>query len=198
MSNHFADIDRLLRCHHTDDPAIIEAIIDRYYADVYRVAVSILRDPDEAKDATQDTFLLAMEKLHQYTIGTNFKAWLYTITVNTCRGCLRKRKVRDNLVRLMQPVQALMARPPKPEAAALQNETRSHLWGAVDRLGDKHRLTIVLRMAHGLSVREIAQVLEVREKTVYSRLYEAFRKLRYDLDGQIEVESIADYQPIVD
>jgi RNA polymerase sigma-70 factor (ECF subfamily) len=198
MSNHFADIDSLLCCHHTDDPAIIESIIDCYYAIVYRVAVSILRDPDEAKDATQDTFMLVMENLHRYTIGTHFKAWLYTITVNTCRGYLRKRKVRDNLVRLMQPVQALMARPPNPEAAALRNETRSHLWDAVDRLGEKHRITIILRMAHGLSVREIAQVLGIREKTVYSRLYEGFRKLRYDVKGQIELESIADYQPIVD
>ena len=195
MNDHLIDIDRLLCCHHTDDPAIIEAMIERYYAAVYRVAVSILRDPDEAKDATQDSFMIVMEKLDQYTIGTNFKAWLYTITVNTCRGYLRKRKARESLTRLLQPVQALVARPPNPEKSALRKETRSHLWAAVDRLGEKHRITIILRMMHGLSVQEIAQVLGVREKTVYSRLYDAFGKLRHDLDGQIELESIADFQP---
>jgi RNA polymerase sigma-70 factor (ECF subfamily) len=159
------------------------------------VAVSILRDPDEAKDATQDTFLTVMTKLDQYRIGTNFRAWLYTITVNTCRGYLRKRKTRESLTRLLTSVQALVVRPPNPEESTLQRETRSQLWAAVDRLGEKHRVTIILRMVHGLSVQEIAQVLEVREKTVYSRLYDAFRKLRHDLDGQIELESIKHWQP---
>jgi DNA-directed RNA polymerase specialized sigma24 family protein len=50
-------------------------------------------------------------------------------------------------------------------------------------------------MVHGLSIREIAQVLETREKTVYSRLYDAFRKLRQELDGQIELEPIKYRQP---
>jgi RNA polymerase sigma-70 factor (ECF subfamily) len=149
------------------------------------VAVSILGDPDEAKDATQDTFVTVMKKLDQYQIGTNFKAWIYTITVNTCRGCLRKRKARASLIRLLAPLHSLVARPPNPEESAVQRETRSQLWAAVDRLGEKHRVTVILRMVHGMSIREIAQVLETREKTVYSRLYDAFRRLRVELDGQI-------------
>jgi RNA polymerase sigma-70 factor (ECF subfamily) len=195
MSNHYAEIDRLLRCHHTDDPIIIEEIINHCYAVVYRVAVSILRDPDEAQDATQDTFIILMTKLDQYHIGTNFKAWLYTVAVNTCRGYLRKRRTRESLMRLLMPLQALVDRPPNPEQSALQSETRSDLWAAVDQLGEKHRMTIILRIEHGLSVKEIAQVLGVREKTVYSRLYDAFRKLRHKLDGQVELESIANWQP---
>jgi RNA polymerase sigma-70 factor (ECF subfamily) len=90
MSEHAKDINRLLRCHHTDDPAIIEEMIERYYATVYREALSMLRDPDEAKDATQDTFIKAMTKLDQYRVGTNFKAWLYTIAVNTCASARRE------------------------------------------------------------------------------------------------------------
>jgi RNA polymerase sigma-70 factor (ECF subfamily) len=197
MSKQSDDIDRLLRCHHTDDPAIIEEIVQRWYATVYRVAVSILGDPDEAKDATQDTFVTVMKKLDQYQIGTNFRAWIYTITVNTCRGCLRKRKARESLTRLLAPLHSLVARPPDPEESALQRETRSHLWAAVDRLGEKHRVTVILRMVHGMSIQEIAQVLETREKTVYSRLYDAFRRLRVELDGQIEPESIRNWQPTV-
>jgi RNA polymerase sigma-70 factor (ECF subfamily) len=195
MNNRFSEIDRLLRHHHTDDPAIVETIVEHCYAIVYGVAISILRNPDDAKDATQDTFLTVMTKLDQYEVGTNFRAWLYTITVNTCRGYLRKRKAQANLTRLLMPLQSLVGRPPDPETSALQMETRHHLWAAVNELDEKHRITVILRMGHGLSVREIAQVLSVREKTVYSRLYDAFRKLRYALDGLIEVESIADLQP---
>jgi RNA polymerase sigma-70 factor (ECF subfamily) len=190
MSNHSGEIDRLLRCHHSDDPVIIEEMITRCYASVYRVAVSILRDPDEAQDAAQETFITAMTKLDQYRVGTNFRAWLYTIAVNTCRGYLRKRHARERLVGLLTPFHALVPSPPNPEQATLHAEAGSELWAAVDQLGEKHRVTIILRMVHGLSIREIAQVLETREKTVYSRLYDAFRKLRQELDGQIELEPI--------
>lgn len=195
MSQHSRDINRLLRCHHTDDPAIIEEMIQQYYAAVYRLAGSMLYDPDEAKDATQDTFIAAMTKLDQYRIGTNFKAWLYTIAVNTCRGYLRKRKRRESLNKVLTAVQSLSARPPSPEESVLQSETRSQLWDAVEQLGEKHRITVVLRMVHGLTIQEIAQVLETKEKTVYSRLYDAFRKLRQQLDGQIELESFNSWQP---
>ena len=169
MSDNRTEIDRLLRCHHTDDPVIIEEMVTRYYALVYRVAVSILNDPDEAKDATQDTFIRVMTKLDQYRVGTNFKAWLVTVAVNVCRGYQRKRQARASLTRIVTSIQSLVARPPNPEQATLQGETRSQLWAAVDRLGEKHRITVILRMVHGLSIKEIAQVLETREKTVYSR-----------------------------
>jgi RNA polymerase sigma-70 factor (ECF subfamily) len=195
MSEHSRDIDHLLRCHHTDDPAIIEEMIERYYALVYREALSILRDPDEAKDATQDTFIKAMTKLDQYRVGTNFQAWLYTIAVNTCRGYLRKRKTRDSLARTLTAVQALVSRSPGPEESTLQSETRSQLWAAVEQLGEKHRTTVVLRIVYGLSVQEIAQMLGVKEKTVYTRLYDAFRKLRGQLDGQVELETLNHWRP---
>jgi len=195
MNHHSKDINRLLRCHHTDDPAIIKEMIQQYYAAIYRLAGSILYDSDEAKDATQDTFITAMTKLDQYQVGTNFKAWLYAIAVNTCRGYMRKRKRRESLNKVLTTVQALAAHPPSPERSVLQGEMRSQLWDAVDQLSDKHRITVVLRMVHGLTIQEIAQVLETKEKTVYSRLYSAFHKLRQQLDGQIELESISDWCP---
>ena len=195
MNHHSRDINRLLRCHHTNDPAIIKEMIQQYYAAIYRLAGSILYDSDEAKDATQDTFITAMTKLDQYQVGTNFKAWLYAIAVNTCRGYMRKRKRRESLNKVLTTVQALAAHPPSPERSVLQGEMRSQLWDAVDQLSDKHRITVVLRMVHGLTIQEIAQVLETKEKTVYSRLYSAFHKLRQQLDGQIELESISDWCP---
>ncbi len=184
----------MLRCHHSDDPVIIEEMIERYYALVYREALSILRDPDEAKDAVQDTFITAMNKLEQYKIGTNFQAWLYTIAVNTCRGYLRKRKTRETLGKALAALQSLVSRPPSPEQSALQSETRSQLWAAVEQLGEKHRTTVVLRMVYGLSIKEISHMMGVKEKTVYTRLYDAFRKLRQQLDGKIELQAVNNWQ----
>jgi len=189
MNHHPSDINRLL-FHHPNDAAVIEEIVKQYYATMYRVAVSILGDPDEAKDATQDTFIAATTKLDQYQVGTNFKAWLYTIGVNTCRGYLRKRKTRESLTNVLMSIQSFAARPPGPEESVLQDEIRSQLWAQVDKLSEKHRITVILRTMHGLSIREIAQIMQVKEKTVYTRLYDAYRKLRKQLDGKIDYEPI--------
>ena len=74
------------------------------------------------------------------------------------------------------------------EQVALQNESNSGLWSAVDGLKDRHRLVILLRFKQQLSIKEIAQILETNEKTVYNRLYDAFRKLRVHLELDSERE----------
>jgi RNA polymerase sigma-70 factor (ECF subfamily) len=60
----------------------------------------------------------------------------------------------------------------------VQAEARSELWELVDNLDEKQREVILLRLAHNLTVSEISQVLDVNEKTVYTRLYTAFTRLR--------------------
>jgi RNA polymerase sigma-70 factor (ECF subfamily) len=119
-------------------------------------------------------------------VGTNFKAWIYTIAVNTCRDYLRKRAVRATLSQVWGVIQSLAPRAPDPEAAAIENESRARLWNLVDQLGEKHRLVVILRLGQDLSIREISQILEINEKTVYSRLYEAFRQLRQKIKFSAE------------
>lgn len=87
-------MDRLIGDHGVNDPAVMEAMLVEYSAPVYRLALSILRDPVDSQDAAQDTFMQAAAALHRYQVGTNFKAWLFKIAVNNCRMILRKRGVR--------------------------------------------------------------------------------------------------------
>lgn len=171
-------IDDLLRCHPSDDPAVIEAIVTEYRAPVYRLACALLDDPAEADDATQETFIAAALHIERYQPGTNFRAWLLTITANACKGRLRKRKVRRNLENLLSGLHLLQDPPPDPESAALHHERGAQLWQAVGELDEKYRLVLVLRLVQELPVSEIAQVLGINEKTIYTRLYEATRKLR--------------------
>jgi RNA polymerase sigma-70 factor (ECF subfamily) len=174
-------IDQLLLCHHTDDPAIIEEIVRSYHAKIRRLALSFLDDPDEAEDATQETFITATMKLDQYEVGTNFNAWLYKVAVNTCRMQLRKKKTRRGLTELLTSAQLVKEKPIHPEEAALRDEAKVRLWDAVHQLGFKHRTVIILRVANQLSIPEIAKILGIREKTVYTRIYDAYRKLRHIL-----------------
>ena len=90
-------MDRLIGDHGVKDPSVVEAMVVEFSAPVYRLALSILRDPADAQDVAQDTFMQAAAALHRYQVGTNFKAWLLKIAVNNCRMCLRKRAARQAL-----------------------------------------------------------------------------------------------------
>jgi RNA polymerase sigma factor (sigma-70 family) len=172
------DIEGLLRSRSTGDPLVLEAMVQAYRAPLYWLALSILNDADEAEDAVQDAFVQAARALERYQMGTNFKAWLYTIAVNTYRDYLRKRTVRMTLNQVWGAIQSLAQLAPGPEAAAIENESRTRLWDLVDQLGEKHRLVVILRLGQDLSIQEISQILKINQKTVYSRLYDAFKQLR--------------------
>lgn len=174
-------LDELLKHTSASDPRVTEAIVQLYRLPIYRLALSILDNPDEAEDAVQDTLIRAVDHLHQYRVGTHFRAWIFTIALNTCRGVLRRRAARENLQKIMTSLYSLVNPAVDPETAMLQGETGSQLSSLVDRLPEKQRLVVILYIVHDLSIPEVAQVLNTHPKTVYSRLYQAFRSLRQQL-----------------
>jgi RNA polymerase sigma-70 factor (ECF subfamily) len=183
------EVENLLRARSADDTQVFEAMVHAYRGPLYRLALSILNDADEAEDAVQDAFVRAARALDRYQVGTNFKAWLYTIAVNTCRDYLRKRASRTTLSKVWETIQNLVPHAPGPEAAALEDESRTKLWDLVDELGSKHRLVVILRIEQNLSIQEISQVLGINEKTVYSRLYDAYKQLRQKIKFSTEHEN---------
>ncbi len=185
-------IDRLIADGGVKDPAVMGAMLAEYGAPIYRLALTILSDPDDAQDVTQDTFIQAGAALHQYQVGTNFKAWLFKIAVNNCRMNLRKRAARRVLQQAWESFTNLVSRQPGTEAQAVQDETRTELWSLVDDLDEKHRLVVVLRLAHELTVSEISLILRINEKTVYTRLYHAFARLRAQIRKRPEFANLWD------
>jgi RNA polymerase sigma-70 factor (ECF subfamily) len=176
-----SDLDHLLQDCPSDDPRIPELLVREYYAGVFRLARSILDDPDEADDAAQETLLKALAHLRRYQAGTHVKRWLATIAVNVCRDRLRRNKVRYRLKQVLAAFS--LAAPPafSPEEAVIHGESSQQLRHAVAALDEKHRLPILLRYVHGLPVRDIALILGIREGTVHSRLHYAHKKLRTGL-----------------
>lgn len=159
-------------------PAEIEELMQAYYAYIHRLARSILNDAAEADDAAQETFIAASRSLDGFRRQASPRTWLTSIAVNQCRGRLRKRKVRQGLLNTLYSLHLL--RPPvvNPEGQAVQSEADRRLWQAVDQLDEKHRLPVVLRYVHELSVPEIAAALDLNEGTVHSRLHYARKSLQ--------------------
>jgi RNA polymerase sigma-70 factor (ECF subfamily) len=178
MNTQRSTIDELLERFLPSNPLVIETVVQVYRAPIYRLALSILDHPDEAEDATQETFIHVAAHLDRYQVGSDFRAWLFTITVNICRGFLRKRAARRRLQQALAALGSITGSSGGMETRLVQEQTQHEIWDLVNRLPEKQRLVMILRLAHDLSIAEIAQILDIPPKTVYSRLYDAFRNLR--------------------
>lgn len=167
----------LEQCREGDSLAI-EKMVQLYQNDVYRLALSILDNSDEAEDGTQETFLAALRALDSYREGAAFQTWLFSITINMCRSRLRGRKSRLRVQQILQGLFHLHSEDEHPERSAMQNEADAELWRAICTLNDKHRIPVVLRYYHNLHVADIAAILDIPPGTVHSRLNHARKKLR--------------------
>ena len=167
---------RLIELCRVGDSSAIERFVQTYQQDVYRLALSILDDSDEAEDATQDVFLAALRALDSFHGESSLKTWLYSITVNICRNRLQRHKTYDRLTKILGGILRVRSAP-SVEEEAFQNESNQSLWRAIHSMDEKHRIPIVLRYYHDLSVAEIANILQIPEGTVHSRLNTARRQL---------------------
>lgn len=178
MIHQNSTIDQMIVNDELDWEQVFEVLFDKYADDLLHLATTILGDPAAAEDVVQETLITAVTKLHQYQPGTNLNAWLYTIAVNRCRRNYRKNMVRQRLVDRLKDILKQENKFPSPEETILKNEINTQLWKAVNMLGERHRLPIILRYLHGLSCREVAQILGLNEGTVRSRLHYGVQKLQ--------------------
>jgi len=176
----------LAGCIEGDETAIAR-LVQEFQLGVFRLSLSVLNDPDEANEAAQDTFISALKALGSYREHSSFKAWLFTIALNTSRSRLRKWKT---LERLQQTLTRLFLTQEQghttPEEMAIENEDDTVLWKAVMALDEKHRLPILLRYYHDFSISEIADILDVKEGTIHSRLSIARERLRMALERPMD------------
>lgn len=173
------DVAQLISRCREGDAIALDTLIQTYKLPVYRLALSMLCDPIEADEATQDVFVAIWDRLDSYRGESKFATWLYAIALNVCRGRLRKRRARE---RLGQALRALLgasgAAEAQPEHVVMRGEADSAVWRAISSLDERQREPIVLRYYHDLSTIEIAQVLGVSERTVRARLHAAHEQLR--------------------
>jgi RNA polymerase sigma-70 factor (ECF subfamily) len=174
-------LDRTIPHDTADTSQALESLVREYYAYIRRLALTILDDgraeaAADAEDAAQETFITAHRSLAGFRGRSSLKTWLTSIAVNACRARLRKRRIHQALQSTLHGLQR-SPRLASPEEAALQNEAHRRLWRAVDSLDEKHRLPMILRYVHELSVAEIAESLGTNQGTVHSRLHYARKEL---------------------
>lgn len=167
---------RFIELCRVGDASAIESFVQTYQRDLYRLALSILDDSTEAEEATQDSLLAALRSLDSFRGNASLKTWLYSITINVCRTRLQRSRRRDRLAHMLGAFLRVRSTP-SAEEDTIRKESDQALWRMIHTMDAKHRIPIVLRYYHDLSVAEIANILQIPEGTVHSRLNTARRQL---------------------
>ena len=151
--------------------------------DVYRVAYGILRDPDEALDATHDTFARAWERWDQYDRQRPLRGWLHGIVVHLALDQLRRRRVRRLALPVLGRATASLEHTAQPDPA--DEVTRRHVVeAALDGLRPEVRATLVLRHFYGYDYTQIGTFLGISSGTVGSTLSRAHAAIRRRLEAE--------------
>ncbi len=167
------------------DQGAFGALVEKYQAMAYSLALRMTGNPDDAADATQDAFLNAWRALPGFQGQSAFSTWLYRLTSNACIDLLRREKRRGALSMTVAeedeegPHEAEIPDERwSPERELDRGETHRAIQAGLESLSPEHRQVLVLRELEGLSYQEIAQVLELEEGTVKSRIARARLALR--------------------
>lgn len=156
----------LLNRARKGDQRALEQLCKLMRPHLYRVALSLLKDPDEADDIAQDALIRALDR-HSLFVGSgSLKAWMCRIALN-----LAKNKLRDKAKRkeLLGRASATELRPthgetvPLPHQTVREQEIRQHVQAQLDRLPKRQREVIQLRLFAELSYSEIAKILRISE-----------------------------------
>jgi RNA polymerase sigma-70 factor, ECF subfamily len=165
------------------ETALFEVLMRRHNERLYRAARAIVRDGREAEDVMQQAYVNAYTHLRQFDGRARFSTWLTRIAVHEAIARARRRGRYEPLESDTRAVETMMPPTPAadPEQQAFAREIGALLEWAVDRLADGNREVFMLREVEGMSTLETAQVLDVSEDVVKTRLSRAKAALRRDL-----------------
>lgn len=163
-------------------------LVEEYSPMIYRLGLKMLNNPQDAEDILQETFIKAYKHIGKFDGRSSVSTWLYRIATNEALMSLRKK--RPDTVSFDVP--SIFETEPQeplqivdwcclPEEEFLSAESRMRLDEAAERLPDSLRVVFVLRDIEGLSTRETAEVLDISEMAVKTRLSRARLRLREDL-----------------
>ena len=174
----------LIRKCKSGDARFYEPLVRAYEPAGLRLAVAMLGNAEDARDALQEAFIKTYDSLHRFDLRRPFGPWFFQILRNQCRDMLRSRKARFDRESLDE---RLEFRPDEgsssPARRREQAEAQDLLWRGLDKIGEEHREILVLKELQGFRYAEIAGVLDIPEGTVASRLYHARRALKAALDA---------------
>ncbi|TQR17331.1 sigma-70 family RNA polymerase sigma factor [Psychrobacillus vulpis] len=149
-------------------------LYDEYAGYAIRTAKAITRNDELAKDAVQEAFIRVYRNISSYDPKLSFSAWFYRILVNECNRLLNKeKKMVPTDTSLMENTSQLIER---------SKESVADIYGIIQHMADLYRIPLLLKYIKGFSEKEIAEILNLNQNTVKSRLFNGRKLLRNQLN----------------
>ncbi|HXI41574.1 MAG TPA: sigma-70 family RNA polymerase sigma factor [Bryobacteraceae bacterium] len=177
----------LIRAVQRGDQDAFEQLVRAYDQSVLRLAMNLLRSPEDARDVYQEAFLRVYRNIHTFRFDCSFHTWLYRIVTNICLDHLRKRKVRREESAVVETADGPVDRMDSFEQEGTHANPERRMWNTQlgDRienaLGDltpRERTVFELRHYQGLRLRTIGEMLGTSEEAAKNCLFRATQKMR--------------------
>ena len=178
-----------LEALQSGDRAEFARLVEAYRDVIYRLAIKMMGDPQDAEDVLQETFMKAYRHIKDFGGRSSVSTWLYRIATNEALMLLRRKRDIVSLDESLETDEG--EREPLqildwcclPEEELISAEAQRHLDMAIGVLPPNLRVVFVLRDIQGLSTQEVSEVLNLSETAVKTRLSRARLRLRQDLSG---------------
>jgi RNA polymerase sigma factor (sigma-70 family) len=176
-------IDRLKK----GDQSAFKYIVDTWKDMVYNTALSIVQQPEDAEDVTQEVFVQVYQSIEGFKRESKFSTWLYRITLSKAMDHERKKKRKKRFAfvkSLFGEGNEMVVHPPDfnhPGVSLDNKEKAAILFKAMQALPDNQRIAFVLNKVEGLSYQEISEVMDTTVSAVESLLHRAKSNLRKEL-----------------
>ncbi len=174
---------------------------------LFNLALKLTRNPKDAEDLVQETFLRAYRFFDSYKPGTHIKAWLFRILRNTFINRYRAAKARPEEVdfskieavydKLVQDDFLHANQPQTPERVVLDGVIDAEIQEAIDALAEEYRTVLILAVVEEMAYKEIAAVLKIPIGTVMSRLHRGRKQLQLALTDYARQRGIIGAEPVV-
>jgi RNA polymerase sigma-70 factor (ECF subfamily) len=166
----------LVQAGRSGDEAALGMLVRRHHAAAFRVAVSLVKQDDLAQDVVQDAFMKAFRALDGFRGDAAFRTWLLTITANEARGALRRQgRRRETALEDAGPVESGEM---SPASAAIVADEAGRAREMLERLPEKQRMSVSLRIEEGLSFKEIGEIIGSSEGAARVNYFHGIRRLR--------------------
>jgi RNA polymerase sigma-70 factor, ECF subfamily len=184
------DETALIRAAQQGDQDAFEQLVRAYDRAVLRLAMNLLRNPEDARDVYQEAFLRVYRNLAAFRLDASFQTWLYRIVTNLCLDHLRRRKVRredgtgvESEEGQIDPMQNLPEQRAEsdPQRSLFSRELGARIQSVLAGMTPRERAVFALRHYQGLRLKEIGDLLDTSEEAAKNCLFRVTQKMRVAL-----------------
>lgn len=186
-SQTYVDEAALIRAAQAGDQYAFEQLVQSYDQNVLRLALNLLRSPEDASDVYQEAFLRVYRNLQTFRFDCSFQTWLYRIVTNLCVDQVRKRRVRKEESSVIETGEGRLDRTEvmpeqraqaDPERALISRQLSSKIQDVLAELTPRERMVFQMRHYQGMRLRAIGEVLGTSEEAAKNCLFRATQKMR--------------------